>query len=115
MVIVEVGEDPLDPYAVIFLLEGKLLQALHIKVTHVLPILQINFGLLHQLRTLVHQVHLCLIPFTVLNTWHRSCFDILPIPAPQSSTEFLENEGLSLHRPRRKVNENLISLALRCP
>ena len=36
-----------------------------------------------------------------------SNFSILPIPAPQSKTEFLEKLGLSFTKDSKKLNENL--------
>ena len=52
---------------------------------------------------------------TVLKVWQRSSLEILPMPAPQSRTDYLLKRGLFLTRERMKPSENLTSRLLRCP
>lgn len=52
---------------------------------------------------------------TVLKVWHKSSFEILPIPAPQSNTDSRLNSGLIFTKDSIKANENRISMILRFP
>lgn len=81
----QLGDHPLDPNAVVFLLRGEILKSLRIEMPHI-PVLQNLFGLFDILFTLIYYVYLHILENTFRKIEHRSYFAILPIPAPQSST-----------------------------
>jgi len=64
---------------------------------------------------LVDYVYLYWKIYTVLKTWHKSYFDILPMPAPQSRTLPLANYGCDLMYPSMNFNEKLMSRELKLP
>ncbi len=115
VIIIQMRKYPLNPNAVVFFFKLEALKPLNVKMSYIFLFLQKLFCFGNQFLTLINDINLDNSTITVLKTWQRSYFDILPIPAPQSKTEFLEKFGLSFTKDNKKLNENFISLLLRFP
>jgi len=108
-------KDPLYPNTVIILNEFELLQTFDKIMPHIWFIFQNLLTLFDKHLTLIHQIYLNIKKSTVLKVWHKSSFEILPIPAPQSKTDYLLKSGLILTKDKINANEKRISIVLRFP
>ncbi len=101
----QMRQNPLNPYTVILFFKLEILETCAVKMSHVF-LFKYLFGFVHIFLALINYVNLRLWKgYTLLNTWHKSSFEILPMPAPQSRTEPLWKVGLCPRIFRRTLSE----------